>query len=105
MPNSKTIPWMDIVSITKSTSLKLEYSNKIVESQNIRKVVLRIMKNNKKHKDNLYKGEGSALKETINDTDISIYQFDKGSGFVRINKDYALETICDHIGKMKNVRY
>ena len=47
VPNSKTIPWMDIVSTTESTALKLEYSNKITEAQNIRKDILRIMKTDK----------------------------------------------------------
>ena len=42
------------------------------------------MKTNKKHKDNLSKGERSALKEIINDKDISIYPFDKGFGFMRV---------------------
>ena len=92
---------MDIVSTTESTALKLEYSNKIIEAQNIRKDVLRLMKTNKIHKDNLSKGEQSALREIINDKEISIYPFVKGSGFVRIKKDYALEKICDQIGKTK----
>ena len=52
-------------------------------------------------KDNLSKGETSTLKEIINDKGISIYPFDKGSGFVRIQKDYALGEVCDQIGKTK----
>ena len=81
VPNVKEIPVMDIVTATESSALKLEYSKKIIEEQNLRKHVLRVLKTAKPVKDNLTREQRSTLKEIKNDQNICIYPFDKGFGY------------------------
>ena len=98
VPHEKRIPYMDIVSTTESSALKLEYRKKISEAQNLRKDVLRIMKMAKPVKDNLNQKQRSALKELRSDQEISIYPFDKGTGLVRIEREKAISKIREQIG-------
>ena len=97
VPNIKKIPYMDIVTATESSALKLEYSKKVSEAQDLRKDVLRILKTAKPVKDNLTRDQRSALKELKNDNNISIYPFDKGSGLVRIKNEDAITKIKEQI--------
>ena len=85
VPNIIVIPNLDIVSRTESPSLKLEYSGKIEAAQTLRKEVLRLLKTSKPPKDNLLKNQRVALTEIKNHKNISVYPFDKASGFVRID--------------------
>ena len=78
--------------------MKLEYSKKIVEAQNLRKDILKILKTAKPVKDNLTRNQRTALRELKHDENISIYPFDKGSGLVRIKKQDAIEKIKEQIG-------
>ena len=98
VPNEKCIPYMDIISTTESSALKLEYSKKIVEAQNLRKDILKVIKTAKPVKDNLNRKQRTALRELKNDENISIYPFDKVSGLVRIRKQDAIDKIREQIG-------
>ena len=98
VPNVRVIPNLDILSKAESSSLKLEYSGKIEEAQTLRKDVLRILKTSKPPKDNLLKNQRIALKEIKNDKNISVYPFDKGSGFVRIDNKKAIQKIQEQLG-------
>ena len=57
------------------------------------------MKN--KHKNNLSFAERKALDEMKHDKNISIYPFDKETGFVVINEKDAIQKIEEQIGKSK----
>ena len=98
VPSTRKIPYMDIVSTTESSALKLEYNKKVTEAQILRKDVLRVLKTAKPIKDNLTRQQRVALREIKNDPSISIYPFDKGTGFVRIRKDEAIRKIKEQIG-------
>ena len=98
VPRVKCIPYMDIVSTTESSALKLEYGKRISEAQNLRRDVLRILKLAKPVKDNLNQRQRLALKELRDDKEISIYPFDKGSGLVRITNISAINKIREQIG-------
>ncbi|XP_065662724.1 uncharacterized protein LOC136085352 [Hydra vulgaris] len=53
VPTIQNIPYLDIISVTESTALKLEYSNKIESSQDLRRNVLRQLKMLKPQKNKL----------------------------------------------------
>ena len=101
VPNIKSIPYMDIISITESSALKLEYNKNIEAAQTLRKDVLRNLKMVKPNTDNLTKQQRQALREIRENKNISIYPFDKGSGLVRINTKDAKEKILEQIGNTK----
>ena len=101
VPRQKEIPFMDIVAKTESAALKLEYSKKTEEAQDLRKNVLRAIKLNKTCRDNLTKDQRAAMTEIKKDENISIYSFDKGSGFVRIKTEDALAKIREQVGETK----
>ena len=98
VPNTKVIPYMDIVSITESSALKLEYNKKVSEAQVLRKDVLKVLKTAKPVRDNLSRNQRTALNEMKNDQDISYYPYDKGAGLVRMKKDNGIEKIREQIG-------
>ena len=98
VPHTKKIPYMDIISVTESSALKLEYGKKVCQAQVLRKDVLRILKTAKPVKDNLTRSQRTAIKEIKNDSDIKIYPFDKGSGLVRIRNEDAITKIREQIG-------
>ena len=99
VPRVNNIPWMELVSRTESAALKLEFSKKETEAQSLRRDVLRLLKMNKPKKDNLTREQRKAMKEIVEDENISIYPFDKGVGFVRIKKEDAFEKIKEQIGE------
>ena len=98
----KSIPYMDIISKTKSTALKLHYDKKTTESQKPRQDVLRVLKMANPMKPNLNLEQRKAIKELQNDETISIYSFDKGAGLVRIKNEDAMEKIQEQIGNTTN---
>ena len=55
----------------------------------------------KKHKNNLSFAERKTLTEMKHDKNISIYPFDKGTGFVVIKEEDAIQKIEEQIGKSK----
>ena len=59
VPRTKEIPWMDLVSKTESAALKLEFSKKNEEAQDLRRNVLRALKMNKPKGDNLTREQRS----------------------------------------------
>ena len=99
VPHVKSIPYMDIVSATESSALKLEYSKKVNQAENLRKDVLRILKMAKPVKDNLNARQRLALKEIRNDEEVNIYPFDKGAGLVRLERENAISKIREQIGE------
>ena len=101
VPSAKYIPHMDIVATTESSSLKLEYSNKLCEAQTLRKDVLRILKMAKPIKDNLTENQRRAMSEIKKEDSISIYPYDKGSGLVRMHTDEAIRKIQEQIGNTR----
>ena len=101
VPSAKCIPHMDIVAATESSSLKLEYNNKLCEAQTLRKDVLRILKMAKPIKDNLTENQRRAIKEIKKEDKISIYPYDKGSGLVRMHTDEAISKIQEQLGNTR----
>ena len=71
--------------------------------QNISKIITKDLK--KKHKNNLNFAERKALTEMQHDKNISIYPFDKGTGFVVIKEKDAIQKIEKQIGKSKIIDY
>ena len=55
----------------------------------------------KKHKNNLSFAERKALTGMKHDKNVSIYPFDKGTGFVVIKEEDAIQKIEEQIGKSK----
>ena len=98
VPNPTRIPYMDIITVTESSALKLEYQKKICEAQVLRKDVLRIMKTARLPKDNLSPDQRQALREMNNDQNVRIYPFDKGTGLVRIEHEEAISKIREQLG-------
>ena len=105
VPNVTKIPYMDIVSTTESSALKLEYNEKVCEAQTLRKEVLRVLKMAKPIRDNLTQSQRNAIKEIKEDTVNSIYPFDKGSGLVRIRTEDAIQKIREQIGDTEIIQY
>jgi predicted GIY-YIG superfamily endonuclease len=105
VPTIKNVPYLDIISITESSALKLEYSNKIESSQDLRRNVLRQLKMFKPQKNcNLNRDQIQALKQIKEDKNIDIYPFDKGAGFVRIEHNKAIEKIRHEIGRTNIIK-
>jgi len=101
VPSINSIPYMDIISKTESTALKLQYDRKENESLTLRQDVLRILKMSKPPKPNLTKDQRIALKEIKKDENVSIFPYDKGAGLVRISNEVALKKIEEQIGHTK----
>ena len=80
VPTEKRIPYMDIISTTEASCLKLECGNKLYESQTLQKNVLSILKMAKPVEDNLTKEQRTAIEEIKKDKQVSIYPFDRGAG-------------------------
>ena len=93
VPLIKRIPYIDIITTTESSALKLEYSKMVSEAQVLRKDVLRILKTVKPVQDNLTRDQRTALREMKTDPNIRIYPFDKGSGLVRIKEEDVITKI------------
>ena len=93
------VPYMDIISKTESTALKIKYTKKEeTTSMKLRQDVLRDMKMAKSPKHNLTFNQRKALKELKTDEEIDIYPYDKGAGLVRIKRSDAIVKIEEQIG-------
>ena len=104
VPTSTKIPYMDLVTTTEASALKLEYEKKDKEAQTLRQDVLRVLKMAKPVKDNLTREQRKAIKEIKDDPNISIYPFDKGTGLVRINNEEAINKIREQLGETEKVQ-
>ena len=60
---------------------------------------------NKKHRNNLTIGQRNAIREIKNDTNLKVYPFDKGSGFVIMKEEDAIKRIEEQIGKSIIIDY
>ena len=99
VPIRPNIPYMDIISKTESTALKIKYDKKEeTTSMKLRQDVLRDMKMAKPPKHNLTINQRKALKELKADEYIDIYPYDKGAGLVRIKRPDAIAKIEEQIG-------
>ncbi|XP_065653114.1 uncharacterized protein LOC136080421 [Hydra vulgaris] len=101
VPSLRSIPYMDIITTTESSFLKLKHDKEDEKAQALRKNVLRELKMGKKTNHNLMRDQRKAFKEINQDMKSDIYPFDKGLGFVRIEHDKAIEKTRKHIGPTK----
>ncbi|XP_065645630.1 uncharacterized protein LOC136076094 [Hydra vulgaris] len=102
VPIPSKVPYMDIISINETAALKLKYSNKNTDAHKLRQDVLRVLKIHKPVCTNLDKDQFKALKELKSSNTISIYPFDKGSGFVRIKKPMLLKNLKNNSENLKS---
>jgi len=104
VPTIRNIPYMEIITTTEQKALELERNEKQYEAERLRQTVQNILKKStKKPKSNLTKEQSQALKELKSSNQIDIYPFDKGSGFVIIKHEDALNKIEEQIGHTKIV--
>ena len=92
------IPYMEIATITEETALKLEYARKPMEADLLRLHTKEILKHAKAPKSNLDRNTWNTIKRMREDESIDYYPFDKGSGFVRISRDDAVNKVENEIG-------
>ena len=94
---------MDIIQTTESCALDLEREGKFSITgslqQNIRKIITKDLK--KKYKNKLSFTERKVLTEMKHGKNISIYPFDKRTGFVVIKEEDAIQKIQEQTGKSK----
>ena len=85
VPTEKKIPFMEIITATKSLALNLGYPNKEADGESYCHILNK--NRNIKIKDKLSKEQPKALKEIrkINNN-TKVYRFDKGSGFVVLSE-------------------
>ena len=100
VPVQKRIPYMDIITATETTALKMKFDDKNNETNamKLRQNVLRDLKMARPPKDNLTKDQRITMKEIKSDEVVRIYPYDKGSGLVRIKSEDALSKIQEQIG-------
>ena len=99
VPINSRIPYMDIITKTEATALKIFYDKKEdTTSIKLRQDVLRDLKTTKEPKSNLTYNQRKALRELKTDNEVKIYSFDKGAGMVRIKKTDAIDKINEQIG-------
>ena len=60
---------------------------------------------NKKHRNSLTIGQRNAIREIKNDTNLKVYPFDKGSGFVIMKEEDAIKRIEEQIGMSVIIGY
>ena len=100
VPIYKQIPYMDIITAAESTALKMVYENSENDrkAQKLRQDTLRALKMSRLPKPNINYEQRQAIKELNSDKNISVYPFDKGTGFVRLPKALADQKIREQIG-------
>ena len=98
---------MDIIQTTEICALDLERKGKFSTAESLRQNLSRIITKDlkKKHENNLNFAERKALTEMQHDKNISIYPFYKGTGFVVIKEEDAIQKIEEQIGKLKIIDY
>ena len=100
VPIYKQIPYMDIITTAKSTALKMIYENSENDrkAQKLRQDTLQALKMSRLPKPNIKYEQRQAIKELNSDKNISVYHFDKGTGFVCLPKALADQKIREQIG-------
>ena len=102
VPIKPRIPYMDIISKTESTALKIKYETKDdTIPMKLRQDILRDLKMSKPPRCNLSSSQKTALKEIRDDNTTLTYPFDKGAGLVRIDRIDAISKIEEQIGNTK----
>ena len=100
----KRIPFIEIITVTESVPLNLEYHYKEADDESLPQNVCYILNKNRnmKIKDNLSKEQRKALKEIgqIN-SNTKVYPFDKGPGFVVLSEGNAIKKIQELLAKAK----
>ena len=88
MENRKR-PYMDIIQTAEICPLDLEWEGKFSVAESLRQNISRIITKDleKKHKNNLSFPERKTLTKMKHIKNISIYPFDKGSGFLVIKEE------------------
>ena len=94
----RNIPYMDIITTTEVEALNLEYKKQFAAAELLRQEVKEILSNAKKPRTNLSNAQQQAIKEIKSDPTIDIYPFDKGNGFVRLNKEQSNTKMIEGIG-------
>ena len=87
----KNIPTMEIITEVEKCCLTLERKGKLTEAQVLRHQATNILKNPKKPKSNLTASQRKGLSYLKNRKDLAITPFDKGQGFVSIEKEKLVE--------------
>ena len=82
-------PYMNIIQTTEICALDLEREGKFCVSESLRQNISRVITKDlkKEHKNNLSFAERKTLTKMKHDKNISIYPFDKGSGFLVIKEE------------------
>ena len=103
VPVPTSVPIMDIVASTEMAAVNLDNAIKSEEAEGLRHDVSRLLSKYTKKKipSNLNKEQRQALKELKEDSAAKIYNFDKGAGFVIMEKEEALQKIKEQIGDAK----
>ena len=98
---------MDIIQTTKICALELENDRYFEKAERLREGVSKILMKdvNKKHRNNLTIGQINAIREIKNSTNLKVYPFDKGSGFVIMEEEDAIKRIEEQIGKSIIIDY
>ena len=75
---------MDIIHTTEICALELENDRHFEKAERLQQGVSKILSKviNKKHQNNLTVAQINAIREIKNSTNLKVYPFDKGSGFV-----------------------
>ena len=75
---------MNIIQTTEICALELENDGYFEKAERLWQGVSKILSKdvNKKHRNNLTVGQINAIREIKNSTNLKVYPFDKGSGFV-----------------------
>ena len=99
---SKNLPFMDVITPTKSCAIDMEYNHKENEAdETLRQNVSNISQKNLnlRIRSNFTKAEGRALTELQKDDKLRAHEFDKGCGFAIITVGTAKEKIAEQLGK------
>ena len=100
-------PYKGIIQTTEICALDFEREGKFSFAkslrQNIRRITTKDLK--KKHKNNLGFAERKPLTEMKHDKNVSIYPFDKRTGFLVIKEEEAIQKIEEQIWKSKIINH
>ena len=97
----KTIPYMDIITVTEVEALNLERKEQHAKAELLRQRVKHILMKEKQPRPNLNKEQLSTIKEIKQDAEIDIYPYDKGNGFVRLTNNMSNSKMIEGIGQTK----
>ena len=99
---SKQRPYMDIMQTIEICVLELENDRYFEKAERVRQVVVsKILSKdlNNKYWNNLTIGHINVIREIKHSTNLKVYPFDKGSGFVILEEEGAIKKIEEQIGK------